>query len=87
MPETSYEPVLSANASTFLVGMSRPKQRELISLLFKLAEFPNQSGDYETMDEVGREIQHMALGKLIVSYWPDHAVKELRITEINKSSQ
>lgn len=85
MPKSSgYEPVLSSSASAFLVGLSRPKQKQVLRLLFQIAELPSQLGDYATREESGREIQHLMVGDWHISFWADHAVRELRITEINE---
>ena len=80
----AYEPVLSAKASSALVGLSRPKQRKIIELLFRLAQHPGQLGDYSTRDDRDRDIQHLRLGDRLVSFWADHAVAELRITAIEE---
>jgi hypothetical protein len=79
-----YEPVLSARASSSLVGLSRPKQKQVLRLLFQLAEHPGQLGDYATREEDGREIQHLLVGDWHFSFWADHAVRELRVTEIDE---
>jgi hypothetical protein len=80
----SYEPVLSGKASSFLVGLSKVKQRSVIMLAHQLAEHPGQLGDYVTEDETGRKVQHLLVGDWHFSFWPDHAIRELRITEINE---
>ncbi len=83
MPKSSaYEPVLSSKAAAFLVGVSRSKQKQVLLLLFQLAEHPSQLGDYATREEGGRHIQHLMAGDWFFSFWADHAVRELRITEI-----
>jgi hypothetical protein len=83
MPEPSaYEPVLSGQASAYLVGLSRAKQRKVIGLIFRLAEYPSQLGDYATTEAGGRAIQHLLVGEWHFSFWPDHAARELRITDI-----
>jgi hypothetical protein len=79
-----YEPVLSVRASSSLVGLSRPKQKQVLRLLFQLAEHPGQLGDYATREEDGREIQHLLVGDWHFSFWADHAVRELRVTEIDE---
>lgn len=85
MPSPSgYEPVLSGRASSFLIGLSRPKQKQVLRLLFQLAEYPGQVGDYATREEDGREIQHLLVGDWHFSFWADHAVRELRVTEIDE---
>jgi hypothetical protein len=80
----SYETVLPTKASTFLVALSKPKQRRLIRLLFQLAENPNQIGDYSERDNTGRKIHFLLLQSLLIAFWSDHAVKEFRIVEIQE---
>ncbi len=83
MPKSAaYEPVLSAQATAFLVGLSRQKQRKLLTLLLQVAEHPMQLGDYSTRDEDGHQLQHLVVGDWHISFWADHAVRELRITEL-----
>ena len=81
---SGYEPVLSARASSALVGLSRSRQKQVLRLLFQLAEHPSQLGDYATREEDGREIQHLLVGDWHFSFWADHAVRELRVTEIDE---
>jgi hypothetical protein len=81
---TAFDPVLSSRASAFLVGLTKAKQRQVLRLLFQLAEHPTQLGDYATREDGGGEIQHLTAGDWHFSFWTDHAVRELRITEINE---
>jgi hypothetical protein len=53
-------------------------------LIERLAEHPTQLGDHATKDDSGREVQHLLIGDWHFSFWPDHAIRELRITEINE---
>lgn len=84
MTNRSYEPVLSSRAAEFLVSRSKARQRKLIKLLSQLAANPNQSGDYSLSDDTAREVQFILLGDLLVAYWADHPVKELRIVDIEE---
>ncbi|HET7537482.1 MAG TPA: hypothetical protein VFJ90_13565 [Candidatus Didemnitutus sp.] len=77
-----YEPVLSGQASSFLVGLRRTQQAEVVGLIFQLSRHPHQLGDYATRDGTGRAVQHLAVGEWHFSFWADHAVRELRVTEI-----
>jgi hypothetical protein len=83
MPRSfAYEPVLSSRAASFLIGLSKAKQRKVITLIFQVAEHPTQLGDYSTHEEGGRDIQHLVVADWHFSFWPDHPVRELRITDI-----
>lgn len=79
-----YEPVLSSNSAAFLVAISKARQRKLIDLLYQLAENPSQIGDYSEPDETGREVQFMLVRDPLIAFWADHAVRELRIVDIEE---
>lgn len=79
-----YEPVLSAKAAAFLVVTPKVRQRRLIQLLVQLAANPHQVGDYGEPDETGREVQFIRIRDLLIAFWPDDAVKEIRIVDIEE---
>ncbi len=80
-----YEPVLSGAATAMLLALTKSRQRLLGRLLFTLAENPSQPGDYATIDDAGRAVQHLLVGEFHLRYWPDHAARELRIVEIEET--
>jgi hypothetical protein len=85
MPERkTYEPVLSSQAVAFLLGLPKGRQRKLFHLIYQLSENPAQVGDYSLPDDAGREVQFLLMGDLIIAFWPDDAVQELRIVEISE---
>jgi hypothetical protein len=85
MPERrAYEPVLSSKAAAFLIGLSKARQRKLIGLLYQLADSPSQIGDYSEPDETGRDVQFILVRDLLIAFWPDHAVREMRIVDIEE---
>ena len=85
MPDRkSYEPVLSSQAVAFLVGLSKSRQRKLIDLISQLSENPSQVGDYSELDDVGRTVQFMLIRNIVIAFWADDAVRELRIVEIEE---
>ena len=82
MPSAAYDPVLSGPAVTTLLNAKRVKQRTLVQLIDKLSEFPGQLGDYTSVDDAGRVVQHVLIGDWLLSFWADHATRELRVTDI-----
>lgn len=66
------------------MALSKVRQRKLIGLLYQLAENPSQIGDYSDQDDTGRDIQFIVIGDLLVAFWADHAVRELRIVVIEE---
>jgi len=85
MPERhAYEPLLSSKAAAFLIGLSKARQRKLIGLLYQLAGSPSQIGDYSEPDHTGRDVQFILVRDLLIAFWADHAVRELRIVDIEE---
>jgi hypothetical protein len=76
--------VLSSKATAFIVGLSKARQRRWIALLFQLTENPNQIGDYAEPDAAGRDVQFILIRDLLIVFWADHAVSELRIVDIEE---
>ncbi len=81
---TPFEPVLSGKALAFTLALRKRQQRQLTDLLFRLADYPHQPGDYESTDDAGRKVQHLRTAHLVISFWPDDSCRELRITEIEE---
>jgi mRNA-degrading endonuclease RelE of RelBE toxin-antitoxin system len=79
-----FEPVLSGKALAFLLSLKKRRQRQVSDLLYRLAEYPHQLGDYESLDDAGRKIQHFRAGSWVISFWTDDSSRELRITEIDE---
>jgi mRNA-degrading endonuclease RelE of RelBE toxin-antitoxin system len=70
--------------------MKRPPKRDrerMLSFLEGLAENPFVRGDYEEQDEAGRPIQIKIMGKYAMTYWVDHAVKEVKVTRLELADQ
>lgn len=79
-----YESHLSSQATAFLIGLPRRQQRQVLDLADQIARHPFQIGDYRTVDAAGHEVENLLLGEFLFTYWVDHAVKDVRITEITK---
>lgn len=77
-----YSYVLAEAASEFAFRLPRAEQRRLASALRLLASQPHREGDYVTKDDAGRIMQNLLLDDWVITCWADHAVKELRITDI-----
>ena len=66
---------------------SRQQRDQILSFLESLAEHPSKPDDYEERDEVGRPIQITIVGDYALTYWADHAVKEVKVTRIETADQ
>ena len=70
--------------------IERPAKRDrevILSFLEGLGKDPFQRGDYEERDEVGRTIQIKIISKHALTFWADHAVKEVKVTKIESADR
>ena len=86
MSEPGYRPVFSEGASEFLLQLPQRQQRKVAALIRQLAAHPGVRSDYSLRDESGREIEHLMIEDYVFAYWLDHAVREIRIADIDDAS-
>lgn len=68
-----------------LAPSDRNERLRILRFLETLAENPGRSGDFQECDEVGRTVQIKIIGNLALTYWQDHAVKEIKVVRIEKA--
>jgi hypothetical protein len=49
---------------------------------YELARYPFLESDYRLVDADGRMIDHLLVAGVVFSYWVDHSLKLVMITEI-----
>ena len=49
---------------------------------YELARYPFLESDYRLVDQEGRTIEHLLVDGVVFSYWVDHALKLVMISEI-----
>jgi hypothetical protein len=57
-----------------------------VALAQQLAEQPHVRSDYVLWDESSRPIEHLGIEDYVFAYWIDHAVREVRIVDIDDAS-
>ena len=70
--------------------MKRPSRMErdrILSFFENLANDPDRPGDYTERDDAGRSVQIKIVGDFALTYWADHAVKEVKVTKIEKADR
>jgi hypothetical protein len=64
------------------------KTRDLVlNFLDFLANNPFGEGDYQEPDAVGRPVQIKVLGDCALTFWTDHAVKEIKVVKVEKADR
>ena len=68
-----------------LLRLEKPSRRDrdlILNFLEALTRDPYTKGDYEERDEVGRTVQIRVVGHYALTYWADHAVREVKVMKI-----
>jgi hypothetical protein len=77
-----YRYVLDCDVAETLLRLPARQREELIRSFRLLASGPYQQGDTSFKDSMLRDIQKKRFGRWFISFWADHAVKELRIVGV-----
>lgn len=84
MSGLGYELVLSEAAVFRLVAASKAGQRRIGRLLDRIKSEPFQAGDLHESDADGRVHEIVLDGDWLVTFWTDHAAKEVRVVRIEE---
>ena len=79
-----YRYVLDEDVAELVLALSKARREELIRIFRELAANPFQAGESCFRDTEGREIQNKQYQTWLLSFWSDHAMKEIRIVGIQK---
>ena len=82
----SYAAVFTAEVADILHGLPKSRQRRAVRLARQLAANPFVRSDYAIPDESGQLLEHLLIEDFVFTYWLDHAVHEVRITDIEDAS-
>lgn len=76
--------VLDEDALNVLLSCRSSDRRKLIASLEGLKKNPYQDGDFLEHDDTGRPLQVKVCGGVLVTWWLDSYVSELRVIEIER---
>lgn len=77
-----YRPSFSDVAAEFVLSLPKRRQRVVMERAYELARYPFLESDYRLVDQDGRTIEHVLVDGLVFSYWVDHGLRLVMITEI-----
>jgi len=83
---SSYRLVFAEEVADFLFELPKGRQRKVLGLARQLLENPSVRSDYDVPDDAGRLLSHLLIEDHLFVYWFDHAVKELRIVDVEDVS-
>ena len=79
-----YQVVLQPKAWTVLAKIVGRNKRRLLALLEELQGEPFRAGDFQQQDDTGRWNEVALMENWLVTYWCDHAVREIRVVNLQK---
>lgn len=77
-----FRPSFSNLAAEFILSLPKRRQRVVMDRAYELARHPFLESDYRLVDVDGRPIEHLLIDGLVFSYWVDHSLKLVMISEI-----
>ena len=77
-----YEFWLSPEATRTLLGTERRMREKMDLVLQRLASTPFSEPDFREYSPAGRAYDIRCFDEIIVTYWVDHASKEVRIIRL-----
>jgi hypothetical protein len=77
-----YALVLHEDVARRLVIASRTEQKQVVAILDELKKSPFRKGDLQERDAHGRDNEILIAGDWLVTFWVDHAVREIRIVRL-----
>jgi len=75
----AYSVILHPQAWATLSTISGTRRRQLLAVLDQLMADPFRQGTFRQRDQSGRTNEIALLDDWLVTYWVDHAVREIRV--------
>lgn len=82
MAAEPYRLFVSREFIASLEGYRRADRQRVWRWLDTVVDRPHQEGDFTERDGIGRRLEVTVIGRLCVTWWADHAVKEIKVLEI-----
>ena len=82
MLQPAYEIVAPLTVFEAVRTIRRSDRLQIEEFLHRLTRQPSSPGDFEAPADDGRTHQVKIVGDWLVSYWPDHAVREIRLSGV-----
>jgi hypothetical protein len=77
-----FQAVFSRTALEFVVGAGKTEMAEVERWINRIERAPHSRGDFEERDVDGRTLEVVALDQVVITYWLDEAVREVRVVQI-----
>mgnify|MGYP005854586897 FL=1 len=78
----TYQVFIEEAAVDFIASTRGRKRKMLRTFVHELSSDPFNQGDFTEIDDTGRQTCTKLVDDFAVSYYPDHAVKEIKVFQI-----
>jgi len=82
-----YRLYLRFEAVEILRSLRGAQRLAIIAFVDSLKSDPNSRGDYSEADETGREVEIKVVGGVAITFWPDHAAKEVKVVDVRRADR
>ena len=83
----AYEVILHGQAWHLLAATQGATRRRLLAVLDQVAAEPFRVGDLQQRDPAGRINEVVLIGDWLVTYWADHATREIRVVALELADE
>ena len=78
----SYDIFMKRPVHESLKRLKGSKKRAIEKFIDYLSDNPFEIGDFSESDDIGRQIYCKVIKNYAITYYPDHAVKEIKVIEL-----
>jgi hypothetical protein len=79
-----YDVVMPVSKTAIFCGAKKRERKILLDCFERLARSPNTVSEWVVQDETGRSNYRLVAGRFLVTFWTDHAVREVRIVKLER---
>lgn len=83
-PQAPYDVVMPISRTATFYAAKKRERKALLDYFEHLARHPFTESDWTVKDATGRPNFRAAVGHFLVTFWTDHAVREVRIVKIER---
>lgn len=83
----AYEVILHAQAWQIMAETKATARLNLLAIIDQIAADPFRAGDLQQIDPGGRTNEIVLIGDWLVTFWADHAVREIRVVALERADE
>ena len=84
MKRSTYDVVAPLSRLAVFHAATRRERKLLLDFFDQLARSPATTSEWTLIDQAGRTNYQAAVGRFLITYWADHAVREVRIVRLDR---